>query len=245
MARESLIAAATFVPGDEREELLLGFAELAYERGYELVRLADLVTRSGASPATVLGYWSDEESCALDALRAGAEQGFAVVARAFISLPGDGPAAAHRSLAALLGYLASSPALTSLSVLAPPLLRGRAARHAGVLDVVPEFLVPGFTAIGRVPPRPEIVSQRSPAGSPRSFTATSSSHGCPSCPPRCRRSVTSASPASSAPPRRSASAACPSASRASGTRSRSLAATAPTGPRRRRPTRETTAHPGG
>lgn len=159
MARESLIAAATFVPGDEREELLLGFAELAYERGYELVRLADLVTRSGASPATVLGYWSDEESCALDALRAGAEQGFAVVARAFMSLPGDGPAAAHRSLAALLGYLASSPALTSLSVLAPPLLRGRAARHAGVLDVVPEFLVPGFTAIGRVPPRPEIVSQ--------------------------------------------------------------------------------------
>lgn len=160
MTRESLIAASTFVPGDEREELLLVFAELVYERGYELVRLSDVAERSRLPLAVVRGYWSDEEACALDALRAGSEQGFAAVARAFMSSPGDGAVAAHRALAALLDYLASSPALTSLSILAPPLLRRQAAtRPAGVLDVVSAFLGPGLAAIGRVPPQPEVVSQ--------------------------------------------------------------------------------------
>jgi AcrR family transcriptional regulator len=160
VTRESLIAASTFVPGDEREELLLVFAELAYERGYELVRLADVAERSRLPLASVLGYWSDEEACALDALRAASEQSFAAVARAFMSSPGDGAAAAHGALAALLDCLASSPALTSLSILAPPRLRRHAApRHAGVLDVVDAFLGPALAAIGRVPPQPEVVSQ--------------------------------------------------------------------------------------
>lgn len=160
MARETLIAASTFVPGDEREELLLVFAQLTYERGYELVRLSDVATRADLPLATVLDYWDSEEACALDALRAGSEQTFAVVARAFMSVPGDCPAAAHRSLAALLGFMAASPALASLSILVPPLLSTRAAaRHTSVLDVFAEFLGPGFAAMGHPPPRPEVVSQ--------------------------------------------------------------------------------------
>lgn len=160
MSHSTFPIALTFVPADEREELLLAFADLVYERGYDLVRLGDVPERAGLPPESVDRYWKTEEACVLDALQAGAEQTFAAVAQAFMSAPGDCAAAAHRSLAVLLGFMAASPALASLSILAPGVLSPRAAaRHKGVLDVFAEFLGPGFAAMGHVPPRPELVSQ--------------------------------------------------------------------------------------
>jgi AcrR family transcriptional regulator len=160
MSHQIFVNGPTFTPGNERERLLVAFADLAYERGYELVRLSDLPGRTGVSLETVLGYWVTEEECVLDALQTGAEQAFSAVANAFISDPGDCAAAAHRSLGVLLDFLAASPALASLSILVPPVLSARAAaRHKSVLDVFAEFLGPGFAAMGHVPPRPEVVSQ--------------------------------------------------------------------------------------
>jgi AcrR family transcriptional regulator len=160
MSHQLFVTGPTFTPGNERERLLMAFADLTYERGYELVRLTDLPERTGVTLATVLGYWQTEEECVLDALQAGAEQTFSAVAHAFMSDPGDCAAAAHRSLAVLLEFLAASPALASLSILVPPALSSRAvARHKSVLDVFGEFLGPGFAAMGHVPPRPELVSQ--------------------------------------------------------------------------------------
>lgn len=160
MAGSTRAPVPTFVPADEREEYLLAFAELVYERGYELVRLADVAERLAVPPDAVRAYWTSEEACAVDALRAGTEQTFAAVARAFMSAPGDCAAAAHRSLEVLLGALAGSPAMASLAILVPPMLSPRAAaRHTGVLDVFAEFLGPGFAAMGHAPPQPEVVSQ--------------------------------------------------------------------------------------
>jgi len=160
MSHPIFVKGPTFTPGNERERLLVAFAELAYERGYELVRLSDLPGRTGVPIDVVLGYWTTEEECVLAALQTGAEQTFAAVANAFMSDPGDCAAAAHRSLGVLLDFLAASPALASLSILVPPVLSARAAaRHKSVLDVFGEFLGPGFAAMGYTPPRPEIVSQ--------------------------------------------------------------------------------------
>jgi AcrR family transcriptional regulator len=160
MSQSLFVKGPTFTPGNERERLLVAFAELAYERGYELVRLSDLPGRTGVPIEAVLGYWKTEEECVLDALQTGAEQTFSAVANAFMSDPGDCAAAAHRSLGVLLAFLAASPALASLSILVPPMLSTRAAaRHKSVLDVFGEFLGPGFAAMGHVPPRPELVSQ--------------------------------------------------------------------------------------
>ncbi|MBF6621308.1 MAG: TetR/AcrR family transcriptional regulator [Patulibacter sp.] len=160
MSRVGGTSVSTFVPVDEREEFLLAFAELVYERGYELVRLTDVAERRGVPLAAVEAYWASEEACVIDALQTGTEQTFAAVARAFMSSPGDCAAAAHRSLEVLLRVLAASPALASLSILVPPMLSPRAAsRHTGVLDVFAEFLGPGFAAMGHAPPQPEIVSQ--------------------------------------------------------------------------------------
>jgi AcrR family transcriptional regulator len=160
MSQSLFVKGPTFTPGNERERLLVAFAELAYERGYELVRLSDLPGRTGVPIEVVLGYWKTEEECVLDALQTGAEQTFSAVANAFMSDPGDCAAAAHRSLGVLLAFLAASPALASLSILVPPMLSTRAAaRHKSVLDVFGEFLGPGFAAMGHVPPRPELVSQ--------------------------------------------------------------------------------------
>jgi AcrR family transcriptional regulator len=160
MSHQIFVTGPTFTPGNERERLLMAFADLAYERGYELVRLTDIPERTGVALETVLGYWQTEEECVLDALQTGAEQTFSAVAQAFMSDPGDCAAAAHRSLGVLLDFLAASPALASLSILVPPVLSARAvARHKSVLDVFGEFLGPGFAAMGHVPPRPELVSQ--------------------------------------------------------------------------------------
>jgi AcrR family transcriptional regulator len=160
MYRQAPGSAATFVPGDERERLLMVFAELVYERGYELVRLTDIPERADVELETVLGYWESEEDCVLDALQAGAEQTFAAVAQAFMSDPGDCAGAAHRSLGVLLEFLAATPALASLSILVPPTLSPRAAaRQKSVLDVFGDFLGPCFTAMGRPPPCPALVSQ--------------------------------------------------------------------------------------
>jgi hypothetical protein len=160
MSQSLFVKGPTFTPGNERERLLVAFADLAYERGYELVRLSDLPGCTGVPIEVVLDYWQTEEECVLDALQTGAEQTFSAVANAFMSNPGDCAAAAHRSLGVLLEFLAASPALASLSILVPPMLSARAAaRHKSVLDVFGEFLGPGFAAMGHAPPRPELVSQ--------------------------------------------------------------------------------------
>lgn len=150
----------SFLARDEREQLLLRFAELVFQQGFDLTRLSDLADRSGVPLDTIRGYWDSEAACVLEGLEASSQQTFKVVAAAFMSAPGDCAVAAHRALGAMLHAMADAPAFVYLAVIVLPGLGSRSARHhRSILDLFAQFLGPGFAAMGRTPPRPEIVSQ--------------------------------------------------------------------------------------
>lgn len=152
--------AVTFLARDERERLLLRFAELVFEQGFDLSRLSDLADLSDVPIETINRYWSTEAACVLEALDASSQQTFRLVAAAFMSSPGDCAVAAHRALGAMLHAMADSPAFVYLAVVVLPRLGSRSARHhKSMLDLFGQFLGPGFAAMGHTPPHPEIVSQ--------------------------------------------------------------------------------------
>lgn len=152
--------AVSFLARDERERLLLRFAQLVFERGFELARLEDLADDTAVSIDTIRGYWPSEAACVLEGLEASSQQTFRLVAAAFMSAPGDCAVAAHRALGAMLHAMADSPAFVYLAVIVlPGLGAGSARHHKSMLDLFAQFLGPGFAAMGRTPPRPEVVSQ--------------------------------------------------------------------------------------
>jgi AcrR family transcriptional regulator len=148
------------VPRDERDRLLGVFAELAAERGYDEVSLADLAQRAAVGIAKVEGYFESEEDCAIAAADASTEQCFSAVAEAFMSTPGDCPLAAHVALDAMLRFMADIPAFVQLVVVDFPRMgpRGSATRRR-FMELYAEFLGPGFAAASELPPQPELVSQ--------------------------------------------------------------------------------------
>lgn len=151
--------ATSFVPHDERERLMLVFAETAYEQGYERTHLDDVAHRAGIAPATMHAYWSSKVDCVFDTLDAAAQQAFSAVAEAFMSTPGDCAVAAHRALAQLFSHLAGEPTLVHLAVIDFPSLGPRAhQRTNSYLEMFAEFLGPGFAAMSHPAPSPQLVS---------------------------------------------------------------------------------------
>lgn len=152
--------AVSFLARDEREGLLLRFAELVFEQGYELSRLSDLAELEDIPLETVHRYWETEAACIIEGLDVSSQQTFRLVAAAFMSSPGDCAVAAHRALGAMLHAMADSPAFVYLAVEVLPQLGAASARHhKSMLDLFAQFLGPGFAAMGHAPPHPEVVSQ--------------------------------------------------------------------------------------
>jgi AcrR family transcriptional regulator len=145
--------------GDERQALMLAFAETVYERGYAHTHLSDVAGRVGVDPAAIDRYWTSKEECAFETLDVATELAFSAVADAFTSATGDCPEAAHRALAGLVTHFAEVPALVHLAVIELPGLGPSAhARKRNYLDLFSEFLGPGFAAMGYPVPSPELVA---------------------------------------------------------------------------------------
>jgi AcrR family transcriptional regulator len=150
---------STFVPRDEREELMAIFAAVAYEQGYAATRLADVAERADVPLATVARFWASEAECLLDTVQAATEQSFSRLAESFMHLGGDCPLVAHLALASLLRDMAGSPEMTYLATVELPRLGPLVqAQQRSMLDLFCEFLGPGFAAMGRPAPDPPTVS---------------------------------------------------------------------------------------
>lgn len=152
-------SASTFVPRNQRERLMLVFAETVYRQGFALTRLSDVARRADVDVGEVTRRWETEEACAAEIVDLCAQQTFSRVADAYVSTVGDCPYAAHRALGAFLDHVAGMPALLRLAVVDYPDLSPAARRRTkGYLDLFAEFLGPGFTALDFEPPDPAVVS---------------------------------------------------------------------------------------
>jgi AcrR family transcriptional regulator len=150
----------SFVPRDQREQLMLRFAELVMERGLEQVTLADLAADADVDLASVRSLFASEQDCALALGDAATQQMFSAAGQAFLSTPGDCPSAARAALDAMLRFFAGSPTIVHMAAVVYPQLGQRAAtaRHRN-MDDFGAFLGPGFAAAGELPPQPETVSR--------------------------------------------------------------------------------------
>jgi AcrR family transcriptional regulator len=159
MAPHSSLSPWRFTPRDQREELMMVFANASYEQGYALTRLSDVAHRAGIDEAVVYGYWDSEEDCAVQTLDAVAERTFSTVAEAFMSTGGDCPLAAHRALSAMLKTMAAEPAALHLGAVELPRMGTRFdAKRKDFMEMYVEFLGPGFAAMGMDPIQPDVVS---------------------------------------------------------------------------------------
>jgi AcrR family transcriptional regulator len=150
---------STFVPRDEREELMATFAAVVYDQGYEATRLADVAQRAGVPTETVTAFWHSEAECLLDTVQAATQQSFSRLAESFMHIDGDCPLVAHLALAAMLRDMAGCPEMTFLATVELPRLGPLVqAQQQSMLDLFCEFLGPGFAAMGRPAPDPPTVS---------------------------------------------------------------------------------------
>ena len=153
------VPGSTFVPQDEREELMAAFAAVVYEQGYRATRLADVAERAGVPVETVTGFWHSEAECLLDTVQAATQQAFSRLAESFMHIAGDCPLVAHLALGSMLRDMAGSPEMTFLATVELPRLGPLVqAQQRSMLELFCEFLGPGFAAMGRPAPDPPTVS---------------------------------------------------------------------------------------
>lgn len=150
---------SSFVPQDEREELMAAFAATVYEHGLAQTCLADVAWRAGVPVAHVAAHWPTPIDCLLDTVAASTRQLFGRVAAAFMEASGDGPVALHRALGTMLHDLAEAPELTYLSVVELPRLGPLVyERQDRTIHLFGELLTSGFAALDEPPPSREIVT---------------------------------------------------------------------------------------
>jgi AcrR family transcriptional regulator len=150
---------SSFVPTDEREELMAAFAAAAYAEGLAATRLRDVARAVGRGPDAMARFWPDETACLLETVDVATGQAFSRMAEVFLNTDSDCPTAAHHALATLLTDLSTSPEMVHLAVVELPRLGTVAhAAQTRLLDLFCEFLAPGFVAMGYPVPDPEIVS---------------------------------------------------------------------------------------
>jgi AcrR family transcriptional regulator len=150
---------SSFAPQDERDKLMAVFAATVYERGLALTCLAEVARRAGVPLEQVKRHWPTPVDCLLDTVAAGTRQLFGRVAGAFMEAGGDGPAALHLALGALLYELSEAPEMTYLSFVELPRLGPLVyERQDRMLDLFCELLDGGFAALEEPPQSREIVS---------------------------------------------------------------------------------------
>jgi AcrR family transcriptional regulator len=149
----------SFVPQDERDELMAVFAATVYERSYARTCLQDVADRAGLAPAAITRYWPHELGCLLDTVATSTRRLFAHAAIAFMSAEGDGPRALHAALAAILDDAARAPEMTYMSVIELPRLGAVGhQRHVRMTALFGELLRPAIDTMDHPPPNPETLA---------------------------------------------------------------------------------------
>jgi hypothetical protein len=101
----------------------------------------------------------DEREALMEAVAVFTRRMFQRAAVAFMGADGDGPLALHAALATILTDAANAPEMTYMSVIELPRLGPPAhERHARMIALFGELLAPGFAAMERQPPNPEILA---------------------------------------------------------------------------------------
>jgi AcrR family transcriptional regulator len=146
------LARTGLAPQDEREELMLVFAAVVYERGYRETRLRDVALRAGVPLTTLTDCWPTEIDWLLETAAASARRLYARMADASTSVPDDPARALHHALSTMLCDLAAAPELVYLSVVELPALGPLVhARHRHAIDRFCAFLDPGLAALNCSP----------------------------------------------------------------------------------------------
>jgi AcrR family transcriptional regulator len=149
----------SFVPQDERDELMAVFAATVYERGYARTSLQDVADRAGLAPAALTHYWPHELACLLDTVATSTRRLFHHAATAFMGAEGDGPRALHAALAAILDDAARAREMTYISVIELPRLGAVGhQRHARMTVLFSELLAPAIDAMDQPPPNSETLA---------------------------------------------------------------------------------------
>jgi AcrR family transcriptional regulator len=148
----------TFVVEDERGAILAAFAEHVAENGYRATTEADTVARAGVEAEAFGRYFPDTEACFVAAYDAAAQQCFSLVAEAYIHRGGTWIEGAHAALAALLEFVAGTPAFARLATVEIVNVGPRGLAHRDKsLDLFMELLEPGY--FGDSPPPSRLVSE--------------------------------------------------------------------------------------
>lgn len=105
---------------DERERLMVAFADAVSSRGLRASRLSDVAQALGIELDVVNGLFADEVDCATQAVDAWGGQLVVISAGAFLAAAGDAPLAASRALEAALQHIVRTPSVAALAVTEDP-----------------------------------------------------------------------------------------------------------------------------
>jgi AcrR family transcriptional regulator len=131
----------TFEPQDEREELLVAFAEEVAEHGFAATTVEALIARADVDRATFDRYFADLPDCVAQALDVLTERCFSALAAGFLSTPGTWADAAYGAFEAFFRFCVGSPAFMYALVVELPYggeaaLRRRTETHALFADFI-------------------------------------------------------------------------------------------------------------
>jgi AcrR family transcriptional regulator len=143
-----------FVAGDERERILVAFADAVVERGYAHVTLDDVLRKGHVDPVGFARHFADLERWFLAAYDAAYEQAFTAAGAAFVATPGDWALGARAALEALWEFVTHSPTFAWLCTVEVFHVGERALAHrTRSLEMFAEFLEPGYAAAGERAPQ--------------------------------------------------------------------------------------------
>lgn len=153
--------AGSVTASDEREAVVVAFAELVTQVGYEEATIEASAERAGVPLPQAHEHFPRQLDLAFAAYELGASQAFSAAAAAFMATGGSYPDAAHAALDELLEFVSRTPAFTHLMTIEFPRLGPEAEeRREQALAQFAEFLTPGFElGEGPKPPQPDVIAQ--------------------------------------------------------------------------------------
>jgi AcrR family transcriptional regulator len=157
---ETKLVAGAITADDEREALLVAYAELLASVGHDEVSDELVIERAGVAPEVFAEHFEDLEACAIAAFDLAAARTFTACADSFVATTGDYADACLAALRTLLAFVAAVPAFIHLATVGLPPGETLQRHRQEAMSQFAEFLRPGYLMTGREPPpQDELVSQ--------------------------------------------------------------------------------------
>lgn len=157
---ERTLSAGAIVADDEREAILVAYAELLAERGFEHVDRELVIRRAGVAPEVFAEHFADLQACAIGAFDLAVTRAFTACAQSFMATSGDYADAGLAALRTLLTFVSSVPAFLYLATVGLPTGEALQRHRQDAMMQFAEFLRPGYLLGDREPPpQSELVSQ--------------------------------------------------------------------------------------